>query len=116
MSAQPGLLAQLAEQGLPCLSPASTPPPGVTQNDDPSATLPAQEENPFALVDDERPHRAAPVGLLVDPGPQRAEPAKPFAHGTAAFAGEVDGRTKSRSLPARRSCRPCSGRSRKAPR
>ena len=34
------------------------------------------------------------------------------SQGTAAFAGEVDGSTKSAVSPSRRSCRPCSGRSR----
>ena len=34
------------------------------------------------------------------------------SHGTAAFAGDVDGSTKSAVSPRRRSCRPCSGRSR----
>src|SRR5207249_1116312 len=38
------------------------------------------------------------------------------AYGTAAFAGEVDGSTKRTVFPSRRSCSPCSGRSRKAPR
>ena len=37
------------------------------------------------------------------------------AQGTAAFAGEVEGRTKSRVSPRRRSCSPCSGRSRNVP-
>ena len=38
------------------------------------------------------------------------------AYGTAAFAGDVDGSTKSPSSPSVRSCGPSSGRSRKAPR
>ena len=38
------------------------------------------------------------------------------SHGTAAFAGEVEGRTKSRVSPRHRSCGPSSGRSLKAPR
>ena len=38
------------------------------------------------------------------------------AYGTAAFAGDVDGSTKSNVSPSRRSCSPCSGRSRNGPR
>ena len=46
------------------------------------------------------------------PGTSAAAP----AHGTAAFAGDVDGSTNRRVSPSRRSCSPCSGRSPNVPR
>ena len=47
---------------------------------------------------------------------ERAEPAEPLVPGTAAFAGEVDGRTKSSVSPSRASWRPCCGRPPNGPR
>ena len=63
---------------------------------DPARELEAHEQHAVALVEDERPHRIAEPRFIHPARSRRARNQRSRSfHETAAFAGDVDGRTKS---------------------
>ena len=67
-------------------------------------------------LDDDRAHGGRAIGSPDSRPASSPEPAQPLSHGTAAFAGDVDGRTKSFVSPSGSGCSPRSGRVPNAPR
>ena len=75
--------------------------------------LEANEQDPVVRIEDDRARSLAqPHSDSRNAWNHRSR----SAHGTAAFAGEVDGSTQSAVSPRRRSCAPSSARSPNAPR
>ena len=95
-----------------CVSPGSSPPPGVAHTTR-ARELEADEQDPVVRVEHDRPSGLPePHSDSRNARNQRSR----SAHGTAAFAGEVEGSTQSAVSPRRRSCAPSSARSPNAPR
>ena len=111
---QADLLAELAGQGLGVAlarvdAAARRRPPGAHR------VLEAHEEDPIGGIE----HQRADSGPLRQPRTRAASSKNQSTrsnHGTAAFAGDVEGSTKSRVSPSVRSWTPSSGRSLNAPR
>ena len=114
-----GLLAQLPpNRVLGCLA-GSIPPPGVAQNERPGTrseragfARPGRSRSPEQPAGSGARSRAVPPTISRKALNQRSR----SSQGTAAFAGEVDGSTKSAVSPSRRSWRPCSAPLRNGPR
>lgn len=100
---EPSLLEELAPQsmliGLPILDPA----PGG-RPDDSIAEIETDEENPVRLIDDDGARRTAEAQLThVVRSCRSRNQRRRSSQGTAAFAGDVDGSTKSAASPILRS-------------
>ena len=110
---EPCLLAQLARERM-LVRLAGLEPATRSRPDGPRREVEPDEQDPVGRVQDDRP-----CGLAK---PHRRKSRNAWnqrsrsAQGTAAFAGEVEGSTKSAVSPRRRSCSPSSGRSPNAPR
>ena len=95
-----------------CVSPGSSPPPGVAHN---AALGNSKLTSRIRSAGSRMTARAACRSLTATRGtPGTSAAAR--SQGTAAFAGEVDGSTQSAVSPRRRSCAPSSARSPNAPR